>query len=96
MKLLKELVKGLGVPCSSKVNGAEQGYMRELRVQSDGHSIRIFHACDRRRTATLLISGRRLEQETPCRDYERMADTVHDEYSLTLRREGQLDSGRGG
>ena len=48
---------GLPFPHSSGINGSHHAHMRELRVQSGGDPLRIFHACDPRRTAILLIGG---------------------------------------
>ena len=47
----------LPFPYSSKVHDSQYSHMRELRVQSDGHPIRIFYAFDPRRMAILLIGG---------------------------------------
>jgi hypothetical protein len=47
----------LPFPYSSKVHASQYAHMRELRVQSDGHPIRIFYAFDPRRMAILLIGG---------------------------------------
>ena len=69
--------------------------MRELRVQSGGRPIRIFYAFDPRRTAILLIGGRKKEQDRFYRDYVRRADAIYDQYLRELQREGLLKQQRG-
>jgi hypothetical protein len=49
----------LSFPYSSDIKGSRHGPMRELRVQSGGKPIRVFYAFDPRRTAILLIGGRK-------------------------------------
>ena len=68
--------------------------MRELRVQSGGRPIRIFYAFDPRRTAILLIGGRKTHDRF-FRDYVQRADAIYDEYLRQLRREGLLEPDRG-
>ena len=46
----------MGEPYSSSIVGAKHA-LRELRIQSRGRPLRIFHAFDRRRQAVLLIAG---------------------------------------
>lgn len=65
--------------------------MRELRIQSGGRPIRISYAFDPRRTAILLIGGRKMEQERFYREYVRRADAIYDEYVRQLRHEGLLE-----
>ncbi len=57
--LLEEHGVGLGFPRSSEIRGARNKNMRELRIQIDGAPYRIFYAFDPRRTALLLIGGRK-------------------------------------
>ncbi|MBQ3748955.1 MAG: type II toxin-antitoxin system RelE/ParE family toxin [Kiritimatiellae bacterium] len=54
--LLEEHGPTLGFPYSSAINGTRFA-MRELRIQSDGHPIRILYAFDPARSALLLIGG---------------------------------------
>ena len=68
--------------------------MRELRIQSGGRPIQIFYAFDPRRTAILLIGGRKMDGERFYREYVRQADGIYDEYIQQLRREGLLESKR--
>ena len=95
VRLLGEQGIRLGDPYSSKVKGSRHGRMRELRIQSGGRPIRIFYAFDPRRTAILLIGGRKTEQDRFYREYVRRADAIYDEYLQQLRREGLLEPERG-
>ncbi len=95
VRLLGERGARLGDPYSSKVKGSRHGRMRELRIQSGGRPIRIFYAFDPRRTAILLIGGRKTEQDRFYREYVRRADAIYDEYVQQLRREGLLEPERG-
>jgi hypothetical protein len=64
--------------------------MRELRVQSGGHPIRIFYAFDPRRSAILLIGG---DKTGDGRFYARMipvADRLYDVHLDELRKEGLI------
>jgi hypothetical protein len=64
--------------------------MRELRVQSGGHPVRIFYAFDPRRSAILLIGG---DKTGDNRFYEKMiplADKLYDEHLDELRKEGLI------
>jgi hypothetical protein len=55
--LLREQGPTLRFPHSSGIEGSKHAHMRELRVQSGGHPLRIFYAFDPRRAAILLIGG---------------------------------------
>ena len=85
----------LGSPQSSQVKSSRHPHMRELRIQSGGCPIRIFYAFDPRRTAILLIGGRKLEQERFYWEYVRRADAIYDQHIQQLRREGLLEPERG-
>ena len=54
--LLEEFGPTLGYPYSSDIKGANIA-LRELRVQSNAHPIRILYAFDPIRSALLLIGG---------------------------------------
>jgi hypothetical protein len=80
----------LPFPHSSAIEGSRHGHMRELRVQSGGHPIRIFYAFDPRRSAILLIGG---DKTGVGRFYETMipiADRLYDEYLEELKKEGLI------
>jgi hypothetical protein len=54
--LLEQMGITLGFPYSSAIEGSDFA-LRELRVQSHGHAIRVFYAFDPRRDAIVLIGG---------------------------------------
>ncbi|MCX5815744.1 MAG: type II toxin-antitoxin system RelE/ParE family toxin [Proteobacteria bacterium] len=57
--LLEEKGPHLPYPYSSDVKGTRYGSLRELRIQHKGKPYRILYAFDPRRTAILLIGGRK-------------------------------------
>jgi hypothetical protein len=76
---LAQLGVTLGFPRSSAIEGASFA-LRELRVQSGGHPIRVFYAFDPKRQAVLLIGGDKTGDK---RFYERMildCDRIWKEY----------------
>ncbi|MGA2128203.1 MAG: type II toxin-antitoxin system RelE/ParE family toxin [Xanthobacteraceae bacterium] len=88
--LLMEMGPQLPYPHSSGINGSKHAHMRELRVQSGGHPIRIFYAFDPRRSAILLIGG---DKTGDGRFYQRMvpiADALYDVYLDEIRKEGLI------
>lgn len=54
--LLEEHGVALGYPYSSAIQGSKKA-LRELRVQSGGHPLRVFYAFDPWRQAVLLLGG---------------------------------------
>ena len=81
----------LSYPQSSAVWQSRHGHMRELRIQSGGRPIRVFYAFDPRRTAILLIGGRK--SDSRFYDYHvPRADMIYDRYLNELRREGLIRS----
>jgi hypothetical protein len=56
VRLLQEQGVTLGWPYSSAIQGSRFA-LRELRVQSSGHPLRVFYAFDPWRDAVLLIGG---------------------------------------
>ena len=88
--LLMEQGPQLPFPYSSGISGSRHAHLRELRVQSAGHPLRVFYAFDPRRTAILLIGG---DKTGDGRFYERMipiADALYDAYINELRKEGLI------
>ena len=80
----------LPFPHSSAINRSRFEHMRELRIQSGGKPYRIFYAFDPRRTAILLIGGKKVGNG---RFYEvqiPIADRLYEEYLSQLKREGLL------
>lgn len=88
--LLMEHGPSLPFPYSSGINKSRHAHMRELRIQSGGHPVRVFYAFDPRRTAILLIGGDKTGDD---RFYERMilmADDLYDAYIDEIRKEGLI------
>lgn len=80
--LIKHGVR-LGFPHSSAVKTSRHSHMRELRIQTRPR-IGVFYAFDPRRSAILLIGGKKTSDERFYRDYVRQADVLHDEHLLEL------------
>lgn len=53
---LEQAGVALGHPSSSAINGASFA-LRELRIKSSGHALRVFYAFDPKRKAVLIIGG---------------------------------------
>jgi hypothetical protein len=78
--LLEARGMALGHPHSSQTNGSRHAHMRELRVQHQGRSYRVFYAFDPRRKSILLVGG---DKTGDRRFYEKMipeADRLYDEH----------------
>ncbi|GJL56568.1 MAG: hypothetical protein NPIRA02_37000 [Nitrospirales bacterium] len=80
----------LGFPHSSSIEGSKHSYMRELRVQSGGHPIRVFYAFDPRRSVILLIGGDKTGNDHFYHEYIPVADKLYDEHLEELRKEGLI------
>jgi hypothetical protein len=61
--------------------------MRELRVQSGGHPLRIFYAFDPRRAAILLIGGDKTGDDNFYARSIPIADKLFDEHLAQLKKE---------
>lgn len=75
----------LPFPYSSAIKGSKVA-LRELRVQSSGHPLRVFYAFDPARQAVLLIGG---DKTGDARFYERMvpqAERIWSRYLQEVRR----------
>lgn len=68
-------------PYSSKIIGSKYSHMRELRIQSGGHPLRIFYAFDPRRVAMLLTGG---DKTGDGMFYKRMVPTADALYAIHL------------
>lgn len=88
VRLLEKLGPQLTFPHSSGINGSRHSQMRELRVQHKGEPYRILYAFDPRRTAILLLGGKKTGDD---RWYEKFipdADNLYDEHLEQLKKEG--------
>lgn len=79
--LLEAKGAGLGFPYSSAIEGSHYA-LRELRIQSRGHPLRVFYAFDPRRQAVLLIGGDKTGDD---RFYERMVPKAEEVWRQYLR-----------
>jgi len=89
--LLRSFGPALRHPFSSGVKTSRQAHMRELRIQHRGKPYRILYAFDPRRTAILLIGGRKTGDRRWYQTFVPIADRLYDEYLETLKKEGQID-----
>ncbi|MDF2366445.1 type II toxin-antitoxin system RelE/ParE family toxin [Sneathiella sp.] len=82
VRLLEERGPQLPHPYSSGIEGSRHSHMRELRIQSHGHPIRVFYAFNPERTAILLIGGDKTGDD---RFYEKMIPIADDLYDVHLQ-----------
>jgi hypothetical protein len=90
VELLMNLGVNLKFPHSSGINSSQHSHMRELRVQSSGHPLRVFYAFDPRRSAILLIGGDKTGNDRFYEEYIPIADRLYDIYLEELRQEGLI------
>jgi hypothetical protein len=79
VELLAQHGVTLGFPRSSAINGASFP-LRELRIQSQGHPIRVFYAFDPKRQAVLLIGGDKTGRSAFYQDMIRLCEQIWKEY----------------
>ncbi len=91
VRLLEARGPQLGYPYSTDVVSSRHGHMRELRVQHRGEPYRILYAFDPRRTAILLIGGRKTGDDRWYDEFVPVADRLYDEYLEELQREGLIN-----
>jgi hypothetical protein len=91
VELLMSFGVNLKFPHSSGINNSRHSHMRELRVQSSGHPLRIFYAFDPRRSAILLIGGDKTGKDRFYEQYIPIADRLYDIYIEELRNEGLIE-----
>lgn len=89
--LLRRFGPALRFPFSSGVLASKHSHMRELRVQHAGQPYRVLYAFDPRRTAILLIGGRKTGDDRWYKKFVPLADRLYDEYIAELRKEGLID-----
>jgi len=83
--LLEQVGLALGFPHSSAIEGSDLA-LRELRVQSHGHAIRIFYAFDPHRDAVVLIGGDKtgISADRFYREYIPRAERIFREYLIEI------------
>jgi len=87
----------LGHPASSAINGCSFA-LRELRVKSSGHALRVFYAFDPQRDAVLIIGGDKTGQNSDD-FYKRMiavSERIWKEYLAEQARGEHDDDQEGG
>lgn len=83
--LLEEKGVALGLPYSSDIKGSQ--VLRELRVQSGGHPLRVFYAFDPLRRAVLLLGGDKTGDDRFYGTFVPHAEQVWAEYLANLEKE---------
>jgi hypothetical protein len=87
--MLEDSGPQLKFPMSSGINGSRFSHMRELRIQHDGKPYRVLYAFDPRRSAILLLGGKKTGDE---RWYETMipkADALYERHLRVIKKEKQ-------
>lgn len=80
--LLEEKGVTLGFPYSSQIKGSQA--LRELRVQSGRHVLRVFYAFDPWRRALLLIGGEKTGDDRFYEEFVRRAEQIWANYLTAL------------
>ena len=88
--LLRRFGPALRFPFSSRITTSRHPHMRELRIQHAGQPYRVLYAFDPRRTAILLIGGKKAGNRRWYKTFVPLADRLYDEYLEELRKEGLL------
>jgi hypothetical protein len=83
--LLEEKGVALGFPYSSEIKGSQA--LRELRVQSSGHPLRVFYAFDPRRRAVLLLGGNKTGDDRLYDTFVPRAEQIWADYLADLEKE---------
>ena len=85
--LLEEKGPNLPYPYSSDVKGSKYGSIRELRIQHKGAPYRILYAFDPRRTAVLLIGGKKGGDDRWYDKYVPLAEKIYEDHIKSLKNE---------
>ena len=84
--ILEEKGPHLPYPYSSDVKGTQYGSIRELRIQHKGKPYRILYAFDHRRTAILLIGGKKSGSQRWYEKYVPLAERIYEKHLKTLKK----------
>lgn len=87
VNLLEKTGPQLRFPYSSGIQGSQFPHMRELRVQHKGEPYRVLYAFDPRRTAILLIGGKKTGDNRWYEKYIDKADQLYQEHLDILKKE---------
>ena len=85
--LLEEKGPNLPYPYSSDVKGTKYGAIRELRIQHKGKPYRILYAFDSRRSAILLIGGKKIGGKRWYEQHIPLAERIYKEHLKSLKDE---------
>jgi hypothetical protein len=88
--LLADKGPTLPFPYSSGIEGSKHSHMRELRIQHAGKPYRVLYAFDPRRTAILLIGGKKTGNDRWYKEFVPLADALYDQHVEELKREGKI------
>jgi len=88
--LLEQKGPSLPYPYSSNITTSRHSHMRELRIQHKGNPYRVLYAFDPRRTAILLIGGKKVGHDRWYDEYVPIADRLYDEHLNLLKKEGLI------
>ena len=86
--LLQKCGPKLDFPYSTRITTSRHAQMRELRVQHRGEPYRVLYAFDPRRTAILLLGGKKTGDDRWYEKFVRKADKLLDEHLAQLKKEG--------
>jgi hypothetical protein len=86
--LLEQMGVSLGFPYSSAIEGSDVA-LRELRIQSHGHAIRVFYAFNPQRDAVVLIGGDKtgVSDDRFYREHVPQAERILREYLAEIEEE---------
>ncbi|MDG4584582.1 MAG: type II toxin-antitoxin system RelE/ParE family toxin [Candidatus Competibacter sp.] len=87
---IERLGPSLGFPYSSGMVTSKHDHLRELRVQHKGQPYRVLYAFDPRRTAILLIGGKKTGDDRWYETFVPLADKLYDQHLELLKKEGLL------
>ena len=90
VEVLRAVGPILGRPQVDTIHGSRFSNMKELRTQHQGDPYRTLFAFDPRRTAILLIGGRKTGDDRWYDRYIAIADRLYEEHLDELRREGLI------
>lgn len=85
--LLEDRGPSLGYPYSSDIKGSRFA-IRELRIQSSGHPIRVLYAFDPVRSALLLLGGDKTGNERWYEENLPRAERLFEEHLEEIKQEG--------
>ena len=89
--LLQKCGPQLDFPYSTRITTSRHAQMRELRVQHRGEPYRVLYAFDRRRTAILLLGGKKTGDDRWYEKFVRKAGKLLDEHLAQLKKEGHRE-----